>query len=280
MQNEKVIKQLIAFFVFCFSLSLLMKKNFLLLIFITSYQLNAQNLNLEGLSPNYYQTGNIYKNFGYNLNVSSINSFSEMVDNKEFTSGQLHFVAQMLLIQKFNKHFAAGVGYGYGNHNIFGLKEKENRYLGQIGYLHNLGKVVFNHRLRFEYRMPMNLKTNVSGDASILRYQTFLTVPFYNQKETKKGFYMSASNETFWYLQGAENGPVSSKNGVFEMINSSEDWLHLAGGYNLGKARIELGYCYQTLIRNKKLEMRNLNLVQLNVYLNLNWEDLQSWWYL
>jgi Protein of unknown function (DUF2490) len=257
-----------------------MKRFYLLLIFISSINLHAQNLNLKGFSPNYYQTGSIYKNFGYNLNISSITSLAETIDYKEFPSGQLHFVAQMMLIQKFNKHLTAGLGYGYGNHNIFGLKETENRYLGQVGYLHNLSKFVINHRLRYEYRMPLNMKTNVLDDASILRYQTYLTLPLYNPKETKKGFYLSASNEIFWYLEGANNGPVSSKNGVFEMINSSEDWLHLAGGYNLGKARVELGYCYQTLIRNRKLEMRNLNLVQLNVYLNLNWDDLQSWWYL
>ena len=105
-------------------------------------------------------------------------------------------------------------------------------------------------------------------------------MPFYNPKETKKGYYLSASNEAFWYLKGADNGPVSSKNGLFELTNCSEDWLHVAGGYNFGKARVELGYCYQTLIRNKKLEMRNLNLIQMNLYVNLNWEDLQSWWYL
>lgn len=257
-----------------------MRRFILLLIIISSFQLKAQNLNLEGFSPNYYQTGSVYKNFGYNLNVSSISLLTKNVDNKEFTGGQAHFVAQILLIQKFNKHLTAGLGYGYGNHNIFGLKETENRYLGQVGYLHNVGKVVFNHRLRYEYRMPLNMKTNVLDDASILRYQTYVTLPFYNPKETKKGFYISASNEAFWYLEGAENGPVSSKNGAFEISNCSENWFHLAGGYNLGKARVEVGYCYQTLIRNKKLEMRNLNLVQLNVYVNLNWEDLQSWWYL
>ncbi len=257
-----------------------MKRVFLLLTVVTSFQLNAQNLNLEGFTPNYYQLGNIHKGFGYNLNVSSILSLPEKVGNQEFPSGQLHFVAQLMLIQKFNKHLTAGLGYGYGIHNIFGLKENENRYLGQVGYLHNLSKFVLNHRLRYEYRLPLNMKTNVLDDASILRYQTYLTLPLYNPKETKKGFYLSASNEIFWYLKGADNGPVSSKNGVFEMINSSEGWLHLAGGYNLGKARVEVGYCYQTLIRNKKLEIRNLNLLQVNLYLNLNWEDLQSWWYL
>ena len=156
-----------------------MKRVILLLIIFTSLQLNAQNLNLEGFTPNYYQTGSIHKNFGYNLNVSSISLLTENADNKEFTGVQAHFVAQILLIQKFNKHITAGLGYGYGNHNIFGLKETENRFLGQIGYLHHVGKVVFNHRLRYEHRMPLNMKTNVLDDASILRYQTYITLPFY-----------------------------------------------------------------------------------------------------
>jgi Protein of unknown function (DUF2490) len=257
-----------------------MKRFLLPLIILFSFQIKAQDLNLEGFSPNYYQTGNFYKGFGYNLNISSISSLTEKMGTKEFPSGQLHFVAQALLIQKFNKHFTAGLGYGYGVHNIFGLKETENRYLGQVGYLHNIKKIALNHRLRFEYRMPTNLKTNIVDDASILRYQTYITLPFYNPKETKKGFYVSASNEAFWYLEGANNGPVSSKNGTFGETGCSEDWVHLAGGYNLGKARVELGYCYQALVRNPKLEIRNLNLVQLNLYVNLNWDDLQSWWYL
>ncbi|MES2517901.1 MAG: hypothetical protein V4585_07325 [Bacteroidota bacterium] len=82
------------------------------------------------------------------------------------------------------------------------------------------------------------------------------------------------------YLKGATNGPVSAKNGVYEMSNLSEDWVHVAGGYNLGKARVELGYCFQALIRDKQLDVRYLNLAQINVYVNLNWADLQSWWYL
>ncbi len=250
------------------------------LITLFTLQIKAQNLNLVGINPNYSQTGNIVGNLGYNLNIASISSFSETVNNKEFPGGQLHFVAQMLLVQKLNKHFAVGLGYGYGNHNIFGLKEVEDRFIGQTNFLHNIGKFAFNHRLRYEYRTPLNLKTNIKDDASILRYQTFVTYPFYNPKESKTGFYMTASNEAFFYLKGATNGPVSAKNGEFEMVNTSEDWLHIAGGYNMGKVRVELGYCFQTLIRNPKLEMRNLNLAQINIFVNLNWEQVQNWWYL
>jgi hypothetical protein len=250
------------------------------LIFLLSIQLKAQDLNLLGINPNYSQTGSIVGNLGYNLNIASVSSFTKTVNNKEFLGGQAHFVAQMLLIQKLNKNFAVGLGYGYGNHNIFGLREVEDRLIGQTSFVHNFGKFTFNHRLRYEYRTPLNLKTNIKDDASILRYQTFLTYPFYNPKESKKGFYLTASNEAFFYLKGATNGPVSSKNGEFETIGTSEDWLHVAGGYNMGKARVELGYCFQTLIRNPKLEMRNLNLAQINVFINLNWEQVQNWWYL
>jgi hypothetical protein len=240
----------------------------------------SQDLNLKGFSPNYYQTGNLVGNIGYNLNVSSISSLPQSISNKEYPAGQLHFVAQLLLIHKLSKHFTAGIGYAYGNHNIFGLKETEDRLLGQVGYLHSLSKVNFIHRLRFEYRTPKNLQTNITDNASILRYQTYATLPLYNPKDTKKGFYLSASNELFWYLEGASNGPVSSKNGVFEFSNVSEDWVHLAGGYNMGNTRVELGYCFQALIRNKQLDLRYLNLAQLNVYITINWDDLQSWWYL
>lgn len=159
----------------------------------------------------------------YNLNLSSISSLTEKVDSKEFASRQLHFMGQALLIQKFNKHLTAGVGFGYGVHNIFGLKETENRYMGQVSYLHNIKKFVFYQRMRSEYRVPTNLKTNIVDDASILRYQTYITVPFYNPKGTKKGFYLSASNEAFWYLAGANNVPVSSKNGTFGETGCSEE---------------------------------------------------------
>ena len=56
----------------------------LLVITFLSFQIKAQELNLEGFSPNYYQTGNFYKGFGYNLNVSSISSLTEKIGNKEF----------------------------------------------------------------------------------------------------------------------------------------------------------------------------------------------------
>jgi maltose-binding protein MalE len=111
------------------------------IVILFIFNAKAQNLNLVGINPNYAQTGNIIGNFGYNINVASISSFSETVNNKEFSGGQLHFVAQLLLVQKLNKHFAA-------------------------------------------------------------------------------------------------------------------------------------------LIRNQKLEMRNLNLAQINVFVNLNWEQVQNWWYL
>jgi hypothetical protein len=244
------------------------------------HTVSAQDLLLNGFNPNYYQTGTLLGKLSYNLNISSISSLPETVNNKEFVGGRLHLVGQIMPIQKVAKGTSIGLGYGYGFHNIFGIKETENRYLGQTSFQHNFGKLSVNHRLRYEYRTPVNQNTGIADNASILRYQTFLTFPLYNPKERKTGFYLSASNEAFWYLKGATNGPVSSRNGYFPVMNTSEDWVHLAGGYNAGKARVELGYCFQSLIRNKQLDMRYLSLAQVSVFVNLNWDDVQSWWYL
>lgn len=50
----------------------------------------------------------------------------------------------------------------------------------------------------------------------------------------------------------AANGPVSSRNGSI----LSEDWMHVGGGYNAGRTRAELGYCFQGLVRNKAQDYR------------------------
>jgi len=54
----------------------------------------------------------------------------------------------------------------------------------------------------------------------------------------------------------------------------------LGGGYNAGKTRAELGYCFQALVRNKAQDYRFFNLLQINIYHTLNWNDVQFWWYL
>lgn len=254
-----------------------MRKFFILTFCFFSYQIHAQNLSLVGVSPSYSQLGKFNKKWGYNLNVTSaINAFSQTVDKKNFPAGQAHLILQGMLVYQITPKLSAAAGYGHGNHNIFGLRETENRLQAQVSYQHKTNSLILNHRGRFEFRSPLNLQTNIRSNASIFRYQIWATYPLYNPRKTKEGFFLSASNETFFYMKGATNGPVSSRNGGL----LSENWLHLGGGYNWGSTRVEAGYCFQALVRNKAQDYRFFNLLQLNVYHTINWDDVQFWWYL
>jgi len=245
------------------------------LLFVVKAQ--AQDLNLFGIAPSYSQMGKLNKKLSYNFNASSsINAISQTINEKNFPAGQAHLLLQGLLMYQLNSKLSLGAGYGHGFHNIFGTKESEPRFLGQVNFQHKLKNFIITHRGRYELRYPLNLQTDIRSKADIFRYQLWATLPLYNTKKSKEGFFLSASNEMFLYLTGAKNGPVSSKNGPLW----AENWSHLGGGYNTGRTRIELGYCFQTLVRNKAQEHRYFNLLQLNVYHTINWDDVQFWWYL
>ena len=245
--------------------------------FFLIVQAQAQDLTLFGVSPSYSQMGRFNKKLSYNLNATSaINATSQTINEKKFPAGQAHLVFQGLLMYQLNQKLSLGAGYGYGFHNIFGLKETEPRFLVQANYQHKLNKLIFTHRGRYELRYPLNVQTGIRSKADIFRYQFWATLPLYDTKKEKTGFYLTASNEAFFYLTGANNGPVSSKNGPLW----AENWAHLGGGYNAGRTRFELGYCFQTLVRNKAQDHRYFNLIQLNLYHTINWDDVQFWWYL
>ena len=246
----------------------------LTLVYSTTF---SQNLMLYGVSPSYSQMGKFNTKLGYNLNVSSvINAVSQTVDNKYFPATHTHLLLHGLLVYHVDKNLSVAAGYAAGRHNIFGLRENEHRLLGQAMYQHNLGKLIITHRGRYEWRQPTNLQTKTMSTAHIGRYQLWITYPLYNPKKQKHGFYLSASNEAFLYFKGATNGPVSSRNGSI----LSENWIHVGGGYNAGKTRAELGYCFQALVRNKVQDYRFFNLLQINIYHTINWSDVQYWWFI
>jgi Protein of unknown function (DUF2490) len=251
-----------------------MKQVIAFMLFSTIVQ--AQNLSLVGVSPSYSLTGKLAPKIAYNINLMSvINATNQTIDGKLFPSGQAHFLQTGMLIYQLNKQFSVGGGYTHGNHNIFGLKESEHRFLAQTSYQTKFNKLVFSNRLRYELRYPFNEKTAIRSRADVVRYQFWLTYPLYDPRASSKGFFLSASNEVFLYLKGAINGPVSSKNGGLW----SENWSHIGGGYNAGRTRIELGYCFQSLVRNQAKDYRFFNLLQVNLYSTLNWDDVQFWWY-
>lgn len=254
-----------------------MKKALLLLLVLLTFRTFAQNLMLYGVSPSYSQAGKFSTKLGYNVNASSVvNAVSQTIDNKKFPSGHTHLVLHGLLTYQLNKKWVLAGGYAFGRHSIFGLRENEHRLVAQAMYQHKMGKTIITHRGRYEWRQPTNLQTKITSHADIGRYQIWVTYPLYDPATQKKGFYLSASNEAFLYFKGATNGPVSSRNGSI----LSENWMHLGGGYNAGRTRAELGYCFQALVRNKVQDYRFFNLLQINIYHTINWNDVQYWWYM
>lgn len=254
-----------------------MKKALLLLLVSITIRIYAQDLMLYGIAPSYSQAGKFSNKLGYSINASSVvNAVEQTIDNKKFPSGHTHLVLHGLLVYQLNKKLSVGGGYAFARHNIFGLRENENRLVGQVSYQHKLGNFIITHRGRFEWRQPVNLHTHVISQANIGRYQIWISYPLYNPEKQKKGFFLSASNEAFLYFKGATNGPVSSRNG--SML--SENWLHFGVGYNAGRTRTELAYCFQALVRNKVQDYRFFNLLQINVYHTIHWNDMQYWWYI
>jgi Protein of unknown function (DUF2490) len=253
-----------------------MTRCLLILLLLVSFVAHAQELNLTGISPSYSQTGKLSSKWAYNLNLTSvIDPFDKVVDGKLFPKTHTHLIVQGLLVYQLNKSVALAGGYGFGRHNIFGIREDEPRFLLQGSYQHKIQKFNLTHRGRYELRYPLTIAKQVRSKADIFRYQVWATYPLYDVDKQKRGFYLAASNEAFFYLSGAKNGPVSSKNGPLW----AENWTHLGGGYNAGRTRFELGYCFQTLVRNKAQDRRNFHLLQLNVLHTINWDDLVYWWY-
>jgi Protein of unknown function (DUF2490) len=231
---------------------------------------------LKGVATNISQIGNINKKWKYNVHLLSVyNAKTLIVEGKIFPNGHCHFVPHILVNRKINQNLSLGGGGALGRHNIFGIKEIEPRYILQGMYGQKVRKLSIQHRLRYEYRIPKNLKTEVKDNASILRYQVGLNYPLYDPKQ-KQGLFLFASNESFGFLKGATNGPVSSKNGGFV----SENWSNVGLGFTNSKHKIELGYGFQALVRNSAKDIRYLNMIQVNYQINLNCNDVLGWWYL
>lgn len=259
-------------------MTILKKQHFFIFVssLIISFNCKAQNLYLTGVFSNYVQSGRLTNKLNYTINLLSVyNTSQRQYGDKVFPSGHCHFVPHLLLNRKLAPQLNVAAGYAYGRHDIFGLRESEHRYIGQGSYTQKMKLVGINHRVRYEYRRPKNLKTQVVSDASIIRYQLGLNYPLYNPQKKKSGFYLQASNEFFFYLKGATNGPVSSRNGKL----LSEDWANIGLGYNFGRNRLEMGYGYQQLVRNKDQNLRCFHLLQMSYMATINWDDVQFWWY-
>ena len=254
-----------------------MRIGLLFLLLVTSRICFAQDWAFFGFFPTISQSGSLGKKMQYNFYLSStIDAFHQTVAEKEYPATALQYYIQPSLSYKFSPNVQVGVGYAYVKHNLFGLHVNENRLWAQAVAAHDvpiLGRTKLSHRLRYEERYPLNMKTNQWSYATLFRYQLGATLPFYDPKVQKTGFYASASNEFFLCLTGAINSPISSKNGFY-----GENWLYGGIGYTTRKyGKIEVGYMYQNLIRNPQQDHRYLHLLQATWFANFDLSEIAVW---
>ncbi|TAE21346.1 MAG: DUF2490 domain-containing protein [Cytophagales bacterium] len=247
----------------------------LLLLMLTTQCVYAQLWSYFGVFPQYSQTGNLTKRLTYNAFVSStLNPFRQTTEAKYFPTSDLQYYLQPSLHYKLTPNTQLGIGYAYVKHHLFGLYVNENRVWAQATTSLPLWKGRLTHRLRYEERYPLNLKTKQWSYAQMFRYHVGFALPLYNTKERKTGPFVSVSNEAFLCLSGAKNSAVSSKNAFY-----GENWTYAGVGYNFGNrmGKLELGYTFQDLVRNPAKEHRHLHLAQLTWSTNFSFENLAIW---
>ncbi|MEZ0483794.1 DUF2490 domain-containing protein [Fibrella aquatica] len=248
---------------------------FILLSFLT-LPAAGQTWNFFGVFPQYSQTGPITKRLGYNVFLSATShATSQKAESPGIAMLDLQYYAQPSLTYKVTDNIQMGLGYAYVRHNLFGIRVNENRLWAQTTLTHGItgSRVRMSHRLRYEERYPLRLSTDKWSLAQLGRYHVGATIPFFDLKQQKNGWYASLSNEAFFCFSGAKNSPISSKNAFY-----GENWSYGGIGYNMGRwGKIEVGYQYQNLVRNPAQDHRNLHLLQLQWATNFSLDGLAMW---
>ncbi|MBO0951151.1 DUF2490 domain-containing protein [Fibrella forsythiae] len=247
-----------------------------LLLIGLSIPSTAQTWTFYGVFPQYSQTGSVTKRLGYNLFLSSTShATSQAAESPGVAMLALQYYAQPSLTYKVTDNIQVGVGYAYVRHNLFGIRVNENRLWAQTVLSHDItgSRIKMSHRLRYEERYPLRLSTEKWSLAQLGRYHVGATIPFFDPKQQKTGWYAALSNEAFFCFSGAKNSPISSKNAFY-----GENWTYGGVGYNTGKwGKIEVGYQYQNLIRNAAQDHRNLHLLQIQWATNFSLDGLTTW---
>ncbi|MCY7353380.1 MAG: DUF2490 domain-containing protein, partial [Cytophagaceae bacterium] len=227
--------------------------------------------------PAYSQTGPISKRLNYNLFLSStIDALDQTVDGVAYPATTLQWFAQPSLSYQLSPHSTAAAGYAFVRHNLFDrVHTDENRLWGQVAFNHAAGRGRLAHRFRYEERHPFNRGNHRMSYATLGRYHVGYTLPLSKAKKWEKGWYLTASNEVFLCISGAQNGPIGQKNAFH-----GEDWMSAGLGYNTGKmGRVELGYMLQTLVWNPRQDLRFLHLVQVTWLTNFRLSGISDWFY-
>jgi hypothetical protein len=227
----------------------------------------GQNFNFFGGIPSYSQTGLISKKFDYNLFASATyDAFRTSYRGVEYPAKLLQVYIQPSIIYKYNANlnFAASITYNYQRSNPDVPYFNEWRTWQQVIYNHTPFKYKgrLAHRVRYEQRFIKNIGDQYKF-SDRLRYQIGYMVPLEGRTLDAHEFYFNAYNEFYFTLS---NPPERPRSAFY-----SEDWAYIGVGYHTGKmGRLEAGPLYQTNVRNRNGERRNLILLQVMWMTNFN----------
>lgn len=238
-------------------------KKIVFLIFLSTLlsEIKAQNLTFYGVLPAISQTGRIAERIDYNFFASTtIDMFSQTVNNQAFPARDLQLYIQPSIIYKFSPNLNTSFSYTYQRNNpLSDDYANEHRLWQQVIFGHNAQKLRFTHRIRFEERFIENRVTNEYPLATRLRYQFATSLPLQGKTLDKNEFYLNTYNEFYFSLTGIKNATYS------------ENWSYLGLGYNFGKmGRLEIGYLLQFAVRNMQKDVRMFNLLQTTWITNFN----------
>ena len=235
-------------------MSLIHRVIFFALVIMVTPRIEAQTLTFYGAIPSINLTQNLSKNFNFNFFASTtIDAFDRKIESITYPSTDLQLYIQPSLIYHASKPFSYAFSYTYQRNNPFRtFYVNENRLWQQLTYTRQLSSVKWTNRLRFEERFIENKITNQYPLSTRLRYQIGFTAPLRLNKQKTSSFYWSAYNEFYFSLSGAKNATYS------------ENWSYLGLGLKLSERnKLEVGYLFQTLVRDPQQDLRFLHLAQI-----------------
>ncbi|MCO4294720.1 DUF2490 domain-containing protein [Solitalea sp. MAHUQ-68] len=172
------------------------------------------------------------------------------------------FIIRPAVSYKFNKNFTAAVGYAYvSNYSYMDdirHHSDEHRPWEQLIYNHNIGRVLFFHRLRNEHRWISSVATpNDYKTQQRIRYYLRGMIWFKQDSALKKGFYGVLQDEIMFNYINKE----TTNNSFFD-----QNRAYAAIGYKFNRMLdLEGGYMYQLSKQRNGTTLTN-NCIQLTLY--------------
>jgi len=214
----------------------------------------SQDLTFYGFLPAINVTGN----FGGKINVNlfsstTIDAVRERIGGIEYPATDFQFYLQPSVIYVHSPQLNFAASYTYQRNNPFQDNfVNEHRLWQQAIYSMPLGVGKLNQRLRVEERFIENRVLNTYPFFTRARYQIAFNRPLQGRTLDAHEFYLNMYNEFYFSLTGAKNATYS------------ENWTYSGAGYDLGNmGRFEVGYLFQTAVRNAQKDLRFLNLAQV-----------------